>query len=143
MPIGDATQLQRFAEVILACESALLNERGGKTVPAFHACDKLRIPLGEVFGVGGYRPLLLRAIALAGAKCAWLRQMRVRADGALEGFAELKPMPDPSTLAEGEIVLIQELLGLLVTFIGPAMTLSLVRDLWPALAELKLENGTL
>ena len=138
-----ATQLQEIAEKVLACESALTEEAGAKGLPAFQACDKLRIQLCKVFGVGGFRPLLLRAVTLAGAKCNWLRQLQVTADGVLDGFTDLKPKIDRATLAEGEIVLIAELLGLLVTFIGPALTLSLVQDTWPPLEDWKLEKGTL
>ena len=135
--------MQRFAEKVLACESSLLEEAGIKALPAFHACDKLRSPLRKVFGLEGFRPLLFRAVVLAGAKCPWIRQLQVTADGALGGFAELKPPLDRATLEEGENVLIAELLGLLVTFIGPALTLSLVHDTWPALETLKLEDGLL
>ena len=143
MPDGSATQMQKLAEKVLACEAALIEEAGAKGAPAFQACDKLRIQLCKVFGVGGFRLLLLRAVALAGAKCNWLPQLQVTAEGVLDGFADLKPALDRAALTKGEIVLIAELLGLLVTFIGPALTLSLVQDTWPPLEDLKLENGTL
>jgi hypothetical protein len=134
--------LRTIAKTVLACEAALIDEASAHALPAFRACDKLRIPLRKVFGLGGFCPLLVRAIALAGAKCPWIRQLRVTVDGTLDGFAEVKPGLDQAALAEGETALITELLGLLVTFIGPAMTLSLVKDTWPPLAELNLEIGT-
>lgn len=143
MPLDTQTQLQRLAERVLACESALIEGAGGKVSPAFQACDKLRLPLCKVFGVGGFRPLLLRAIALAGSKCTWLRQLQVTADGVLDGLSDLEPKLDRETLAKGEILLMTELLGLLVTFIGPALTLRLVQDIWPPLEDWKLEKGTL
>jgi hypothetical protein len=143
MPHGPTEQFQEFAKHVLACEAALIEEGKAKALDAFQACDKLRIQLRKIFGSGGFRPLLHRALVLAGAKTPWLCKLRTTPDGALDGFAELPSDLDRSILAEGEIALIAELLGLLVTFVGPALTLSLVQDIWPALEDLKLENGTL
>jgi hypothetical protein len=143
MPQGPTDQFQEFAKHVLDCEAALIGEEKAGTPSAFHACDKLRIQLRKVFGSGGFRPLLHRALILAGARTPWLCKLQMTADGALDGFAELPSDLDRSILAEGEVALIAELLGLLVTFVGPALTLSLVQDIWPALEDLKLENGTL
>jgi hypothetical protein len=38
---------------------------------------------------------------------------------------------DPSEVMEGEVVLVGHLLGLLVLFIGPALTIQLVHQVWP------------
>jgi hypothetical protein len=45
---------------------------------------------------------------------------------------------DPRAIAEGEVVLVADLLGLLVTFIGPALTVQLLGDVWPNLDDLNL-----
>jgi hypothetical protein len=38
---------------------------------------------------------------------------------------------DPGELLEGGVVMVAQLLGLLVAFIGENLTVSLVRDVWP------------
>ena len=143
MPHAPKEQFLEVAKQILACEAALIQEGEVNAPDAFRACDKLRVQLRKIFGSGGFRPLLHRALVLASAEIPWLCKLQMTADGALDGFAELPSDLDRSILAEGEIALIAELLGLLVTFIGPALTLSLVQEIWPALENLKLENGTL
>ncbi len=40
-------------------------------------------------------------------------------------------MLPPHELAEAELVLIANLIGLLATFVGEGLTLSLIRDIWP------------
>jgi hypothetical protein len=39
--------------------------------------------------------------------------------------------PDRTEVAGGEVVLVGHLLGLLVLFIGPALTIQLVHQVWP------------
>ena len=67
---------------------------------------------------------------------------RVEADGSLAGFARIQPESESVAVdeAEGGAALLAELLGLLVLFIGPSLTLRLVREAWP---EVSLEAMTL
>jgi hypothetical protein len=46
-------------------------------------------------------------------------------------------------LSEGRVVLLAQLLGLLVAFIGESLTLRLVLEVWPKvpLEDLELSNG--
>jgi hypothetical protein len=62
--------------------------------------------------------------------------LQLQADGSLEGLKEVEGKLDQPAITEGEVVLVSQLLGLLVTFIGPALTSSLLRDIWPELEEL-------
>jgi hypothetical protein len=57
--------------------------------------------------------------------------VHVKADGSLERADELEVQADPEELAEGSVVLVAQLLGLLVAFIGENLTLRLVREVWP------------
>jgi hypothetical protein len=57
--------------------------------------------------------------------------LQVNPDGSLKGLHELEAKLDSRLVAEGQVVLLSELLGLLVTFIGPALTLQLLQDVWP------------
>ena len=94
-------------------------------------------------GNGGFRALLSRALALANAEVPWLRAVQVKADGSLEGLEELHAQLDPDEFFEGRVVLLAQLLGLLVAFIGENLTLRLVREVWPKvpLDDLDFGNG--
>ena len=86
--------------------------------------------------------MLSRALALATREVDWLRALRVKADGSLEGLEELQAQLDRDTFLEGGVVLLAQLLGLLVAFIGGDLTVRLVREIWPRvpLNDLELVN---
>ena len=111
---------------------------GKKCPPSFRVCEKLHGPLSRLTGIGGFRSLLARALALAGSEVSWLRALHVKGDGSLEGLEETQTEFDPRMIAEGEVALVARLLGLLVTFIGPALTQQLLRDIWPKLDDLNI-----
>jgi len=127
-------KLKAFARQLLACEAATRDPAGAKDSRAFGASEKLRGPLGKLVGISGFRALLSRALALGGEESPVLRALHIRADGSLE---DLEAGLDPRKLAEGEVVLIAHIAGLLVTFIGPALTLQLLRDIWPKIPDPK------
>jgi hypothetical protein len=96
--------------------------------------ERLRPHLATLMGNAGYRALLARALKLASAEVSWLRTVKVNADGVLEGFEPLRARLTPAEFHEGRIVLLAQLLGLLVAFIGPALTSRLMGETWPQLA---------
>jgi hypothetical protein len=103
---------------------------------AFRVCAKLRRPLITLAGVAGFRSLLARALTLARAEAPSLSVVQVAADGSLKGLDELEPQIDidkEQARDEGAI-LIAQLIGLLLTFIGEGLTLRLVQDVWPEAA---------
>ncbi len=89
-------------------------------------------------GTAGFCSLFSRALTLAAAEVPWLCMLRINADGSLAGLHEPELKLHPGTVAEGEIALVSQLLGLLLTFIGPALTVRLLHDAWPELDELNL-----
>jgi len=91
-------------------------------------------------GNGGYRALLMRALALASPEVAWLRTLRVAADGTLEPMDDPAPPVKPAEILEGRVMLLAHLLGLLVAFIGESLTLRLLHEIWPQL-PLKSSNS--
>ena len=107
-----------------------------KTSPSaiFPVVEKLRPHLATLMGKLGFRALLSRALALAGAEVRWLRTVQVRADDSFEGVGDLGTQVDPSEIFEGRVVLLAQMLGLLVAFIGEDLTLRLVREVWPKLS---------
>jgi len=56
--------------------------------------------------------------------------MQVTADGSLQGPSEA---PEGDKLAAGEsgVIFLAQLIGLLHAFIGEALTLQLLQDVWP------------
>jgi hypothetical protein len=101
----------------------------------FFVTERLRPHLATLMGHGGFRALLARALALASAEVPWLRAVQVNADGTLEGLATLHAGLKPAEFREGRVVLLAQLLGLLVAFIGPGLTSRLVGEIWPLSAD--------
>jgi hypothetical protein len=113
-----------------------------KAAADFSTCEKLGPHLATLVGNGGYQALLSRALALAQAEVPWLRAVRVKADGTLEGVETHHAQLGPDKFFEGRVVLFAQLLGLLVAFIGENLTLGLVREVWPNAKLDGLEFGT-
>jgi hypothetical protein len=132
--IRHSSQFREVAGQLMAAE-ALGNtpaETGNPTL--FRAIDTLRPHLSMLMGHGGFQALLARALMLAKAEVPWLTSLRVVAAGELEGLTANRPILDDATFREGELVFLAHLLGLLVAFIGAALTLRLINQLWPQLS---------
>jgi hypothetical protein len=125
--------MRDLAERLVAYETKANKSSRTKTLAAFLVGEKLRPDLAALMGSVGFRALLSRALALANAEVPWLRAVHVKADGSLEGLEELEAQVDPDEIFEGGIVLLAQLLGLLVAFIGEDLTLRLVREVWSKL----------
>jgi len=108
---------------------------------AFRVCEKLRRPMSSLTGIIGYRSLSSRALTLAKAKEPSLGRILIKPDGAYEFPAESETQLEKDALAAGGPVLVAQLIGLLVTFIGEALTQRLVNDIWPK-ATLKNSDST-
>lgn len=113
---------------------------GGRA--ALDVCEKLRAPLSIFTGVGGFRSLLSRALVLAKAKAPWLAGLQVAPDGSLQLTAEQTAQLDTPEAARSSAELVEQTLGLLVTFIGESLTLRFVQDVWPKPVNQRLKlNG--
>ena len=135
--------MRDFAKRLIAYETRESRYSEAKASAAFHVADKLRPHLATLMGNGGFRALLSRALALGNEEVPWLRAVHVKADGTLEGLEALHAQVDPPEFLEGGVVLLAQLLGLLVAFIGPGLTLRLVGEIWPQfpLSALDFGNG--
>jgi len=134
-------QMRDFAERLIAYEIGGNKFSGTKTSAAFPVYEKLRPHLANLMGNNGFRALLSRALVRAEADVPSLRSMQVKADGSLAGLDKLEVQASPEELARGSVVLVAQLLGLLVAFIGEALTLRLVREVWPKLSVNDLDFG--
>jgi hypothetical protein len=136
-------QLRRFARRLLAYETPLQRRSSdGAKEATFQVIDDLRPQLVNLMGIGGFRGLLSRAIALSSEEVRWLRAVHVKADGSLTGFEEYASL-GPGQFAEGKVVLLAQLLGMLIALIGVRLTLRLVLEVWPqlSLGDLDLGDG--
>jgi hypothetical protein len=120
----------QLARRILAYEADAGRNSEPKESAASRVSEKLRQPLCSLAGVAGFRSLLTRALALARAEAPGLSAVQIGADGSLKGLDDLAPQDDNDlSKAEGAI-LIAQLLGLLLTFVGEGITLRLVQNVW-------------
>ena len=86
--------------------------------------------------------MLVRALTLAKADAPWLGGLEVGANGALVFPAKLEGDLAPKEAAKGGVALVGHLLELLVTFIGEALTLRLVQQVWPKAALDDVKPGS-
>jgi len=102
--------------------------------PTLRVYEKLRQSLGEFAGSAGFQSLASRALTLATPEAPSLSAARVTSDGSLQGLGEIKTQidMDKDRAGEGGIILIARLLELLRSFLGEALTLSLLRNAWPS-----------
>jgi hypothetical protein len=132
-----SSKMRRFAKRLTVYERRANTPSEANTPPAFQVCEKLRTHLGTFMGTAGFRELLSCALPRAKAEVPWLGAVRVKEDGALDGVEVITTKRNPDELFEGGVVLVAQLLGLLVAFIGERLTLRLVREVWP---EVSLDN---
>ena len=109
----------RVADNLLAFETG--DAIRGRAV--VRVCEKLRRYLTKILGATGFLTLLRRALTLAKAQTLALGAVEVKPDGTLDHADDLD--------RSGEIVLVSQLLDLLVTFVGAAVTIRILQDAWP------------
>jgi hypothetical protein len=121
-------KIQELAQQLLAYEAARPNPSEVNIPAVLCVSEKLRRSLSTLAGSSGFRSLLARALTLAKAEVPALSPVQVQPDGSLEGWRDFG---NEDQHADACVILIAQLLGLLVTFIGEGLTLSLVLDAWP------------
>jgi hypothetical protein len=91
--------------------------------------ERLRRQLSSPVGIDGFQALASRALALAKSQSQRLSAVQVTANGGLRGLGEIESETDANEDGEAGIILIAQLLGLFLTFLGEATTLRLIEDL--------------
>lgn len=123
--------------------SLMASEADGSTTslhtePAtVRAYERLRRQLSSPMGVDGFQAIASRALALAKSQSPRLSAVQITATGDLRGLSEVESQAGTNEDGEAGIILIAQLLGLFLTFLGEATTLRLIEDL-----RLQVDVGT-
>jgi hypothetical protein len=99
--------------------------------PTVRVYERLRQQLGAPVGVDGFQTLASRALALAKSQSLRLNTVHVTANGELCGLGDIESQAGTGSGEDDEagVILIAQLLGLFLTFLGEATTLRLIEDL--------------
>lgn len=127
--------VRALARQLVELESGQDKGTGKASRSAVRACEKLREPLAQLMGVGGYYSLMSRALAIARAEHPSLATVRVLPDGALTG------LENSGQVQEAAVAIMSRLLGLLVVFIGEPLALGLVQENWPEARTIELQEN--
>ena len=131
------SKLRDFAERLILAGGDK-DQISGVKPQVFIIFETLRPCFSQIVGNLGFSTLLSRALAIASADFAWLRALRVKPDGSLEGLGESKAKVSPKEMAEGRAVFLAEFVSLLVGLIGERLVLRLVHQAMPNVSEVDL-----
>jgi hypothetical protein len=146
------TEIRDLARHLLACEAAASKTSEPVESATLRVYEKLRQSLSAFAGADCFQSLAFRALTQAKAEAPSLWAVQVEEDGSLQGLGEFKPEEaefepqlgsDKDQASEGGVILIARLLGMLHIFLGGALTLSLIRNVWPGAIfdDRSSENG--
>ena len=120
---------RELARILIASEADASTSSRHTEPATVRVYERLRRQLGSPVGVDGFQALASRALALAKSQSPRLSAVQVTANGGLQGLGEVESQTDSEEDGEAGIILIAQLLGLFLTFLGEATTLRLIEDL--------------
>jgi hypothetical protein len=129
---GANPKARNIARCLIAYETVEIDNSETTRPASLLVCEKLRRPLSTLTGVGGFRSLIVRALALAKRETHGLDSVQVAGDGSLE-------ISGDTPEADGSL-LVTQLLGLLMVFIGNALTMRLLVEIWPDLLGVDFDS---
>ena len=118
-----------LARILVASETDASTANLHTEPATIRVYERLRRQLGAPVGVGGFQALASRALALAKSESPRLNAVKVAENGGLIGLGEAQPLANTDEDREVGIILIAQLLGLFLTFLGEATTMRLIEDL--------------
>ncbi len=124
---------RELAQHLLAYEATADEASGPTEAATVRVYEKLRQHFCTLAGVAAFLSLASCALVQAKSEAPDLAAVEVAADGSLKGLGEIEPQPDgehPPASDRG-MILIARLLWLLQIFLGEALTLSFIRNIWP------------
>jgi len=135
--------MRDLAQRLLTYEAA--EDKSSRPMGSATLCtyERLRQCLVAFTGVAGFQAIAARALVLAQAEDHNLCAVQVTAEGTLQGLGNIELqaslnkdlagnyMAGEDLPGAARAILIAQILGLLLTFLGEALTLSLLRNAWP------------
>ena len=129
---GVSTETRELAERLVAFEATAQRSSRQDALSTCRVCEKLRRPLCILTGTAGFSSLFTRALTLAKREAPALSVVTVNSDGSLTGLE--------GDVIKANTILIAHLLSLLITFIGEALLMRLLHDVWPDLPSADLRS---
>jgi hypothetical protein len=128
-PMPARQKTRDLARNLVACETDA-STTSLQTEPAtVRVYERLRRQLSAPMGADSFQALASRALSLAKSESPRLSAVQVTADGCLRGLGEVESQTDTDQDGDSGVILIAQLLGLFLTFLGEATTLRLIEDL--------------
>ena len=138
MNMTAAPEMRDLAHRLLTYEADAGKASESAESATIRVYEKLRQSLVAVAGIAAFQSLAFRALTQAKSEAPSLWAVRVAEDGSLQGLGEFEPeagmdknQAGEYSMGDGGIALIDRLLSLLLTFLGKALTLSLLCNAWP------------
>ena len=128
-PMLPRPKTRDLARILVASEADASPSSLQTGTAAVRVYERLRRQLGAPVGADGFQALASRALALAKSEAPRLSAVRVTANGDLRGLGEVEAQTGTDEDGEAGVVLIAQLLGLFLVFLGEATTLRLIEDL--------------
>jgi hypothetical protein len=120
---------RELARSLVACETDS-DSASRQTEPAsVRVYEKLRRQLGTSVGADGFQAIASRALALARSESPRFDSVRVAENGSLRGLDEAESQTCTDEDGGVGIILIAQILGLFLIFLGEVTTLNLIEDL--------------
>jgi len=107
------------------------SEKAVGPVAIVEVCAKLRRRLSPVVGVVGFRSLLHRSLMITKTKADCFEKVSIGSDGLLLGLGDSEAPGNMTPIRDGGVILISNLLMLLDIFVGEALMISLLNEIWP------------
>lgn len=115
--------MKELAKRLIAFEDASDSAANPEATASMRVVEKLRVLVTHFAGADGFTALMRRAIVLSQVEEPRIGSVTLNKDGSVTLPSELSN--------ETCSVLVAQLLDLMVTFIGEALTLTLLSAIWP------------
>lgn len=99
--------------------------------PSQWSSGRVRQRLVQLVGVGGFRALMVHAVALAREEHEWLRELHVAEDGCLISASPAQPACTLTQRKAGSLAIRRYFRALSCRFLGGSLVERIIRDAWP------------
>jgi hypothetical protein len=122
----NASSPRDLARRLLAYEALAATTSEQTASATVRIYERLRQQLCAPIGVDGFRVLASRALRLSKAESPELSAVQLTPEGTLRGFDEVERQRDEDQNGDVGVILIAQLLGLFLIFLGKTTTLRLI-----------------